>query len=335
MNRRALRKIKWEAGKVKARFGDLFAPFVRNFVRTHVGHEPSNLRPYQVYPEGGNLNHRFFSEPGAQGKKIIDSSTTISSMGSCFAVEVRNHLRRGNFKFLDTSNLDESVDWGRVYTTKNMLQIFQYSLGGFSPEIRIVNTGKGFVDAYRESTSFPSEAEASEEIRKHTANSALALKSCEVLILTPGQNEAWVNHKDGHALFHQPSAETLAVYGEENFSVKQYSLDDNVQHLRDVLELFAANNPKAKVIFTVSPVPSYATFFDANVASRSFENKAIILLAVKQVVREYPEMTIYFPSFEMAMLSHNPSMLKDNRHLRLREVEKIMGQFDREFVINR
>jgi hypothetical protein len=109
-------------------------------------------------------------------------------------------------------------------------------------------------------------------------------------------------------------------------------LDENVQHLRDVLKQLKKNNPSAKVIFTVSPVPSYATFFDANVASQSFENKAIILLAVKQVVREHPEMTFYFPSFEMAILTHNPSMLKDNRHLRLREVDKIMGQFDREFI---
>ena len=71
---------------------------------------------------------------------------------------------------------------------------------------------------------------------------------------------------------------------------------------------------------------------DANVVSRSFENKAILLLAIKELVKQQPERAYYFPSFEMAMLSHNANLQFDNRHVRPALVEEIMSCFDDCFV---
>ena len=100
----------------------------------------------------------------------------------------------------------------------------------------------------------------------------------------------------------------------------------------ELLEILWEHNPNVQVIFTISPVPSSATFEDVNVGVRSFENKAILMLAVKEVVACYPQRTYYFPSFEMVLLLSNGSLQMDNRHVRPQLIEEIMGCFEKRFV---
>jgi len=256
-------------------------------------------------------------------------------MGSCFALEIRARLLDRNYNFVSTEPSEAgSAKWGRVYTTKNMLQIFQYTLSEFEPEIRFAPSNKGVIDPYREGFLFRDESEAETAISEHIVNSRAALTNCDVLILTIGQNETWVNLSDGTAWAHKPPPEVVESHGKEQFVLKQFSLYENIENLSEILRLFWENNPSAKVIFTVSPVPSYATFYNMNVAVRSFENKAVLLLAVKDVVCKHSEQCFYFPSFEMAILSNNPSMQLDNRHVRPRVVEKIMDRFDDSFMVS-
>jgi hypothetical protein len=133
---------------------------------------------------------------------------------------------------------------------------------------------------------------------------------------------------------HKPPPEAFASYGEDSFEFRSFSLQENIDNLGSCLRLLWQNNPEARVIFTVSPVPSWATFYDVNVAARSFENKAILLLAVKEVISQNPERVYYFPSFEMTMLSDNLNLQLDNRHVRPRVVQRIMTCFDNRFLLD-
>ena len=324
--RRKLRGLKWA-------FIDVKSQLLRNRVPPHDGLEQHGLCSYNVYPQGGNLNPDFFANPRDQYPRIIGKDTPIASIGSCFAVEIKRHLQEKKFNSISTTqSMAGSAEWGRVYTTKNMLQIFQYTFTEFVPEIRLCRNDKGFFDPYREGRFYATEEEAEKGIAQHHEESLAALTSCEVLVVTPGQNEAWVNASDGMAWVHKPPAETFASYGGDSFYVKRFSLTENIDYLNRALELFWENNPTARVICTVSPVPSHATFHDANVAVRSFENKAILLLAVKEVIDRHPGRTYYFPSFEMSILSHNLNLQLDNRHVRPRVVDRIMDCFDKCFV---
>jgi hypothetical protein len=311
--------------------GQLF----RKQVPPHHGYPEHGLDGYQIYPNGGNLSLDFFTQPPEQYPKLIDRTTPITSVGSCFAVEIRNHLRDAKFNFISTrESWAGSAEWGRVDTTKNLLQIFQYSFTDFVPEIRISHTPKGYFDPYRDGPMYSTEEAAERGLLEHYGESRQAFEACKVLIITPGQNEAWINKSDGLAWYRKPPPETFATYGEDRFCVKRFTLPENVENLTAVLELLWANNPEAQVIFTVSPVPSWATFYDTNVAVRSFENKAILLLAVKEVLSQYPGRAHYFPSFEMATLSHNWNLQLDNRHVRPKVVEGIMDCFDQRFLVD-
>lgn len=324
--RSRLGKLKWILNDIRSQTG------LRNRVPTHVGAKHLDLNPYQVYPQGGNLDVEFFTQ--AIGfSRFISTETPIASMGSCFAVEVQSHLIERRYNYIRTEESSAgSAEWGRVYTTKNMHQIFQYSFSEFQPNIRLPHTKRGVMDPYREGVFYENEDEAELGLAHHRNQSREALAGCEVLILTPGQNEAWLNKSDGTAWGAKPPGEIFDAYGKEQFEIHQFSLQENIEYLNNSLALLWENNSKARVIFTVSPVPSVATFFDVNVCVRSFENKAILLLAVKDVVKQYPDRCFYFPSFEMAMLSRNPAQTLDNRHIRPQMVNRIMKSFDECFT---
>jgi len=321
--------------ELKVTLEDIRGRLFRDRVGPHDGAAQYGLLPQQLYPKGGNLSIDFITQPKARFPRFIDTSTPVASMGSCFAVEIKSHLEKGHYNYVSTeASKAGSANWGRVYTPKNMLQIFQYTFDEFRPTIRLSRNARGVYDPYREGGFYKTLDEAETGNAKHYEESRAALKECEVLVLTPGQNEAWVGKNDGFAWANKPPPEAFTEFGEDYFKIKQFSLAENIEYLDSILELFWGNNPNAKVIFTISPVPSHATFFDVNVASRSFENKATLLLAVKEVVRNHPDRAFYFPSFEMAILSHNVNMQLDNRHIRPTVVKRIMNSFDSCFVTN-
>jgi len=326
--------LKHKLVKFKWKLADLRSRVFRNQVPKHMGNVQHGLRDYQVYPNGGNLSQDFFTLPNDRLPKLINKSTPITSIGSCFAVEIRHHLKNAKFNFISTQeSWSGSAEWGRVYTTKNLLQIFQYTFTEFLPSLRIVQSSRGYFDPYREGGFFETEEAAEKDLLQHYEDSKKAFTECKVLIVTPGQNEAWIDQTDGLAWVHRPPAETRANLDEDRFFVKQFSLDENIEYLDASLDLLWTVNPDTKVIFTLSPVPSDATFYDTNVAVRSFENKAILLLAIKKVVAKHPERAFYFPSFEMTMLSHNVNLQLDNRHVRPNVVDVIMASFDQRFVV--
>ena len=151
MLKRKLAKFKWMLTDLRSRI-------FRNQVAKHVGYTHHELRDYQVYPKGGNLSQDFFMLPNDRFPKLIEKGTPITSIGSCFAVEIRHHLRNAKFNFINTKESGAGSDeWGRVYTTKNLLQIFQYTFTEFLPSLRIVQSDLGYFDPYREGGFFETE----------------------------------------------------------------------------------------------------------------------------------------------------------------------------------
>mgnify|MGYP001254418025 CR=1 FL=1 len=158
MLKRRLSKLKWNLLDIKGRL-------LRNRVSPHQGFPAHGLSDYQIYPEGGNLSLDFFTQPTEQYPKLIDRNTPITSIGSCFAIEIRHHLRDAKFNFINTKeSWAGSAEWGRVDTTKNLHQIFQYSFAEFLPEVRFCHTSKGYFDPYRDGPVYDSEEAAEKKL---------------------------------------------------------------------------------------------------------------------------------------------------------------------------
>jgi len=94
MLKRKLARFKWTLTDLRSRI-------FRNRVPKHQGNTRHDLLEYQVYPKGGNLSREFFTQPADRFPKIIDRTTPITSIGSCFAVEIRQHLKDAKFNFIN------------------------------------------------------------------------------------------------------------------------------------------------------------------------------------------------------------------------------------------
>ena len=63
----------------------------------------------------------------------------------------------------------------------------------------------------------------------------------------PGQNEAWIDQRDGLAWAHKPPPEAFDTYGEHRFCVKRFSLAENIDYLDASLSLLWANRETGEV----------------------------------------------------------------------------------------
>ena len=303
----------------------------RAFPSAHEGLPQHNLAGTQVYPIGVNF-HKVLAD--AQKKKFaslrITSETPVASIGSCFAEHFAAHMLKSGFNYPihEPNAFNASAEWGRVYTIPNLKQIVDYSFDPAYP-VYVEQSAKGWFDPLREpSTPFYPTREAAESgIRAHRKASHSAFSTAGVIAITMGQNEGWRDASSGIVWASVPPAECLrrepARYAPERFSYAA-----NLELLSEALRSLLAANAQLRVILTVSPVPSFATFLDSDVIARSFENKCILRTVVDSALAVDPARVFYFPSFELVLCYNPTNYLADNRHVNGAVVESVFGMFD-------
>ncbi len=305
---------------------DRLEAVIRQFPGRHDGKSLHGLTYTQVYPKGKN----FFSvlEVATKEKMLsIDliPTTPVASIGTCFAEEFAFFMRDSGFNYIYTEQdkLAASANWGRVYTIPNLLQIVRYSVEDDYPVI-IEKTEKGWFDPLRENALFLSKKEAEEAIKRHRRASYEAFTQCEILIITVGQNETWKD-SDSNLFWARTPPALILSKRKQSFSVVEFSFVENYSSLKDAVKLLQKVNPTIKIIFTVSPVASYATFSDSDVITKSFANKCVLRAVVNDLVATQSHKLFYFPSFE-AVLCDNPHNFRaDNRHVKYSTVKRIFS----------
>lgn len=297
------------------------------FPKVPRGIKKQGLSELQIYPEGKN----FYSVIKKGCLKEFERSSVscakkITSLGTCFAEEISKRLNSkkltAEYIYKENNIYNFSVNWGRVYTVPNLLQILNYS---FDSEIEIQleqDQGK-FVDPFREHSvnSFSSIEEGKEIIQKHRQLSKEALNEADLIVITLGQNEVWF---DKQRKIYWGSAPSLWLRNEfkDRFVVNELTYNQNKDFLTSSIKLIKTHNPKANIILTVSPVPCFATFTSENVISQSFAGKAILRAVSHEVCQEF-DGVLYFPSFEVALCDNRNSYLFDNRHIKQNRINKI------------
>jgi hypothetical protein len=289
------------------------------------------LREHQIYPEGDALNPWFLS---SDRKPLLDRTTPIASIGSCFAREIKDYLTAAGYNYVQVAHGPHarhgSAAWDRVYNTFCLRQEFERALGVFDPCEAAWRLADGTLgDPYRKGVHWTDDQTREADLAEHRRTAREALTRARVLIITIGLNEIWYGRDDGSVFFQVPPPE---AFDSERHAFRTATVEENVENLERARALLAEANPDCYVIITVSPVPLRATFsVDQNVIVSDAESKAVLLVAAKELARRH-ESVDYFPAFEIVRIVAHDPFLPDNRHVRPEVVAEIMRVFEAVYV---
>lgn len=281
----------------------------------------------------------------------ISKSTPISSMGSCFAREIKDWLINKDYNYLLGNELESdffshelfpgdqgrspsihaSLAWERVYNTFTIKNIIDYSLNDISIEDRFIevearNGQKYISDLVRSRMIFRSFEEANSNFVNHAEESRRILLNSEILILTLGLVEIWKCEKSGLVIGAHPGS---AYKLPKHFKPKVSDFSENLENLKYAIDSLNFHNKRLKIIITVSPVHLLSTFRDdTDVISASCYSKSLLRVVADEITKL--ENVYYFPSYEIATICSNIdgiSLYPDNHHVSREVVENIMNAF--------
>lgn len=247
----------------------------------------------------------------------IKASDRVATAGSCFAQHIARHLQSSGFNYyvaerahpLLTPDLAKrynygvfSARYGNIYSSRQLLQLFQRAENEFVPQDRFWRSsdGFGFVDPYRpviQPVPFPTIKALEEDRAQHLQSISAMMRSLDVFVFTLGLTECWVNKADGAAYPLCPGTSGGSFDPEQHIF-----LNLKVGEVRDDLiaafNILHSVNPAARVILTVSPVPLKATATHDHVLSATTYSKSVLRSAAGEI-SQLDDRIIYFPSYEI------------------------------------
>ncbi|MEQ1407365.1 GSCFA domain-containing protein [Neorhizobium sp. Rsf11] len=276
----------------------------------------------------------------------ISAGDKIATAGSCFAQHIASRLQKKGFFYLVSETAPEglsetqakernygvfSARYGNVYTTRQLVQLFDRAMGTFVPEDSIwSHPVAGFVDPFRpqiEPAGFPNARSVTESREEHLHAVRRVLREADVFVFTLGLTEAWRSKKDG-AVF--PLAPGVAgglfdptLYEFVNFTAPEVAAD-----LIEFIEKLRGINSRCRVLLTVSPVPLVATYEPRHVLSSTIYSKSVLRVAAEEACSALRDV-FYFPSYEIITGNYSKSIYfeDDMRSINQEGVDHVMRLF--------
>lgn len=269
----------------------------------------------------------------------------IAAAGSCFAQHIGRHLRASGFDFVDTepaptllapSSRSEfgyelySARFGNVYTSRQLLQLFQRTYGEFWPAEDYWVKGEGVVDPFRptvEPEPYSSVAELRRHQRHHLERVREMFDQTDVLVFTLGLTEAWCSAADG-AAFPMAPGTVGGTWDPQRYRFVNLQFGDVLEDMRAFLSRFRAVQPHARLLLTVSPVPLVATATSEQVVVATTYSKSVLRAAAGTLAAE-DEGVDYFPSYEIVSATPMRSQFfeTDMREVSSHGVAHVMEHF--------
>lgn len=213
-------------------------------------------------------------------------SDRLIVMGSCFAEHIGKKLERMKFRTVVNP-------YGVLYNPLSIAEGLKRLAGQrlfTEEELHEFPDGGWNTWMHHSQYSHPEKCTALAAINKSMVEAAHRLTEAEVLIITLGT--AWVYRL----------ADTGEVVGnchkvpERKFKRERLQVSEIVEALGATLSLITTINPKVRVLFTVSPVRHIKDGLHGNQLSKS-----VLLLAVDELCKMFPERCHYFPAYEIVM----------------------------------
>ena len=305
--------------------------------------------PYRSLPD-----HRFWRKaianvPAFAVDPLVDApfrlrrEDKVATAGSCFAQNIAQALQAGGFCYFvpESGSADLSAEerrarnygvysarYGNIYTTRQLLQLFDRAYGRFVPILDVWAGASGrYVDPFRpqiEPNGFDSPDAVREDRARHLGQVRRMFEELDVFVFTFGLTETWLHKSDGAAL---PLAPGVAG-GEfdDNYEFRNMRASEVVTDFLAFVDRLRGVNPDAKIIITVSPVPLIATYVDRHVLVSNCYSKAALRVAAEEIVAARPDVS-YFPSYEIVMANAHRYFAEDQRSVTPSGVQNVMRVF--------
>lgn len=281
-----------------------------------------------------------------QPERLIGPDTRIFTMGSCFAVEIRNALRaRGRCVLPDYFGIRFAADQASIgklperdnvnhYDSHSILQEFERAFGeapaSSFPPLDVVpgslrkrlGPSARWQDPYRRevyATTRDSIEGVSEAITQAIGE---GIRRADVYVLTLGLIETWVDEASGRHVWSERVRRLVAA--PERIRFHHSSYEENLANLRRVCDLIHHHHPDRLVVLTVSPVALGETYSGMDVVSANTLSKSLLRTVAGQIQRERSNVR-YWPSYELAQ--RNDLYEPDGRHVTQPAVSHIVDTF--------
>ena len=209
-------------------------------------------------------------------------STRVMLLGSCFASHIGGRLRRSGLRV-------EVNPFGVLYNPESIALALEALMGGTVAEEWVFEGRDGMWHSWLHATEFsaPDKATCLKRIEERFYMARRMLIEAEVLCFTFGTNRAYEHAGRVVGNCHKELA--------SQFIERSLTVEEIVKRWQGVLERLWELNPKAEIVFTVSPY-RYAKYGFVE----SQRAKATLLLAVEELLRGQAKRH-YFPAYEILL----------------------------------
>jgi GSCFA family len=250
---------------------------------------------------------------------MLDLDDSVVAIGSCFAGELRTHLRLAGF---ESKRIWIPEGLNNTYA---LLDFLTWCVTGRT-------TGTGF--RYdRDENGQIREWVASEPRSRY----AQRFSEAGALVFTVGVAEVWQDRETGGVFWHGMPSQ---IYDADRHVSRLTTVEENVTNIRRIIELTREANRDAPIVLTLSPVPLKGTFRGISSLSADCVSKSVLRVAIDQVMSDQHPGVYYWPSFEIVKwagvhLTWPAYGLDDGktRHVTRRLVAEIVDAFVATFFV--
>lgn len=310
---------------------------------------PSN--PYKNQPEHAfwraAVGSRHYADLSDMWQPMpLRKADRIATAGSCFAQHIGNNLAARGAAFMDMEptppvfeSATEARKWGygvfscrygNVYTTRQLLQLFDEAYGVRTPAERVWEKDGRFYDALRASVD-PVGQDSVETVLalrvRHLAAVRKMFAELDVFVFTMGLTEGWENAEDG-TMFAVAPGTVAGTYDPSRHVFRNLRAAEIRADMLAFWERLRAVNPSARMLLTVSPVPLAATATQNHVLVATIYSKSVLRAVAGELAEDVDDIH-YFPSYEIIASHPGRGMFfePDLRNVNTFGVNYVMSHF--------
>lgn len=277
----------------------------------HTNYNPDVARMLDV-----EAAQRYVLHGWVPDRPVIRPDTQITAFGSCFAANISNWLSRRRFRVL---NKDEKAKNAYVVACGegmvNSFVIRQQFEWAWENKVFDGALWHGY-----KAEEYGYDPEVQAETRR-------IFDQTDFFILTFGLSEVWYDEPTGNVFWRTIPKD---AYDPARHKFRVSTVEENRDNLMAIYRLIRKHRPDAKILFTLSPIPLIATFRDVSCLTANSVSKAVLRVAIDEVVREvrHEGVLSYWPSYELVTDVFALPFKPDRRHPEGAVLDYIMTLFE-------